>query len=100
VQESIRQATYAVVGMTCASCARQVEEALRSTPGIDEVVVNFATRKASLTYRPDQVTVEGLDRAVREAGYELVTGAASRSSCSVCLTVRFTSRENGSFSLH
>ncbi len=74
MQPPARQVTYPVGGMTCASCARHVEDALRSTPGVDEAVVNFATRKVSLVYRPDRVTAERLDSVVRQAGYELATG--------------------------
>ena len=70
-----QEVTYAVSGMTCTSCARHVEEALRSTPGVGDATVNFATRKVAVKYRTDEATVADLALAVRNAGYELVTGA-------------------------
>jgi Cu+-exporting ATPase len=64
----VSQQTYAVSGMTCASCVRHVEKALLATPGVTAASVNLATSTA---------TVEGIasfDMAaqqVEEAGYGL-----------------------------
>ncbi|MXP64194.1 heavy metal translocating P-type ATPase [Roseomonas sp. M0104] len=59
----------AVGGMTCASCAGRVEQALRKVPGVLEVSVNLATERAHLR------TLAGLDpallaAAVEKAGYK------------------------------
>ena len=62
------QQTYAVSGMTCASCVRHVEKALAATPGVSSAMVNLATSK---------VTVEGtasfdeMALRVEDAGYGL-----------------------------
>ncbi len=62
------QQTFAVTGMTCASCVRHVERALAEAPGVRAASVNLAT---------SQATVEGtasyadLARVVEEAGYGL-----------------------------
>ncbi len=58
-----------VQGMTCASCVSHVEGALKELPGVENVVVNLATNKASLTYDPTRVTLADMARAVDDVGY-------------------------------
>jgi Cu+-exporting ATPase len=38
--------TFPVTGMTCASCVRGVEKALKGQPGVEKVAVNLATHTA------------------------------------------------------
>src|SRR5258706_11555570 len=58
-----------ITGMTCASCVRNVERAIRKKPGILSVNVNLATEKASITYVPGIVRRPDLIKAVEAAGY-------------------------------
>ncbi|MEQ8486702.1 MAG: heavy metal translocating P-type ATPase [Pseudomonadales bacterium] len=60
-----------VEGMRCASCVTQVEKALMGTPGVISASVNAATAEADIEYRPAQVDVSGLERAVAASGYTL-----------------------------
>lgn len=60
--------TYTVTGMTCASCVRHVEKALKATPGVTAVVVNLATNQATVE---GTASFEGLAEQVVEAGYGL-----------------------------
>lgn len=62
-----------ITGMTCAACVRRVEEALRSLPGVIAADVNFATEEASVSYIPSQAGMKDFKKAVREAGYDVVT---------------------------
>ncbi|HXF51149.1 MAG TPA: heavy metal translocating P-type ATPase [Dehalococcoidia bacterium] len=59
-----------IEGMTCASCVRRVETALRSVPGVVDAAVNLATERATVRYTPGAVTFEALRDAVRGAGYD------------------------------
>jgi Cu+-exporting ATPase len=59
-------ATFPVEGMTCASCVRRVENALKAVPGVHSAVVNLATRKATVE---GDVSWGSLFRAVEDAGY-------------------------------
>ncbi len=58
-----------IEGMSCASCAVTVQQALAVAPGVAGASVNYATAKAAVDYDDDRATVGGLVRAVREAGY-------------------------------
>jgi Cu+-exporting ATPase len=60
-----------IQGMTCANCARRVEEALAAVPGVTEAHVNFATRTASVAHLPT-LEAQVLERAVEAAGYHVI----------------------------
>jgi Cu+-exporting ATPase len=65
------QASLAIGGMTCASCASRVEKALLNLPEVTFAEVNFATENAQVKFvgRADQV-MPRLVAAVEKAGYE------------------------------
>ena len=58
-----------VEGMSCASCAATVQEALASADGVVGATVNFATAKAAVDYDDSQTHVAELIKTVRSAGY-------------------------------
>ncbi len=58
-----------IEGMTCASCAATVQEALSGASGVSSAGVNFATNKAAVDYDDAQTSVAQLIKTVREAGY-------------------------------
>ena len=68
-------------GMTCASCVGRVERALRKVPGVQDAAVNLATESARIQFAPAEGGDAAMDallrRAVRNAGYEPLTPAAS-----------------------
>ncbi|PKN69218.1 MAG: copper-translocating P-type ATPase [Deltaproteobacteria bacterium HGW-Deltaproteobacteria-12] len=62
--------TFAVRGITCATCVRRLEEGLLQTPGVLEAAVNFATEKATVQYDSGLVNIKTLQNKVGELGYE------------------------------
>ncbi|MEA3375919.1 MAG: heavy metal translocating P-type ATPase [Chloroflexota bacterium] len=64
--------TLAIDGMTCASCANHVERALSQVSGVTEAAVNLATEKARVTFIAGTADRAAFERAVAEAGYEVV----------------------------
>ncbi len=58
-----------ITGMTCASCVRNVERALKKPTGVLSVNVNLATEKATVSYLPGAVRRSDLIGAVERAGY-------------------------------
>ncbi|MBM3284933.1 MAG: YHS domain-containing protein, partial [Candidatus Aminicenantes bacterium] len=62
-----------VRGMSCASCAVNIQKSLSRVPGVDKAEVNFATSKAAVVYDPRMVRAEDLVAAVRESGYDIGT---------------------------
>ena len=58
-----------IEGMSCASCAATVQEALAGATGVSSAAVNFATAKAAVDYDDVQTNVGQLIKTVRDAGY-------------------------------
>ncbi len=84
-----REITFAVGGMTCASCVARVERALKALPGVESVVVNLATERATVVYDPSTVGPMVFSEAVRAHGYEAIArdleiavGGMTCASCS------------------
>ncbi|MBI0025531.1 copper-translocating P-type ATPase [Bartonella sp. M0187] len=59
-----------IEGMTCASCVRHVEKALKKVEGVDNAFVNLATEKADVTSK-NKIGINELVQAVEKAGYEV-----------------------------
>ena len=66
------EAVFDIAGMTCATCARTVEEVLKGLAGVTSASVNLATERATVRYNPETVTVTSLKKAVADAGYRAV----------------------------
>src|SRR5438105_1532502 len=64
-------------GMTWASCAATVQEALTGAGGVTSAGVNFATNKAAIDYDDAQTSVGQLIKTVREAGYNCGTASVT-----------------------
>ena len=65
VQETIVR----IKGMSCASCALRVEEAIKSLDGVREVSVNLALETARIKYDDSHVAKGDIIAAVTGAGY-------------------------------
>jgi P-type Cu+ transporter len=61
--------TLKLRGMSCAACANNIEEAIRSVPGVDTCSVNFGAEQATVTYNADKTGVAAIQEAVDAAGY-------------------------------
>ncbi|MDF9799968.1 Cu2+-exporting ATPase [Catalinimonas alkaloidigena] len=63
--------TYPVTGMSCAACAVSVESTLKTTEGVKDAGVNYATQSAWVDV-DSAVKPEILQQAVRSVGYDLI----------------------------
>lgn len=61
--------TLKLRGMSCASCARNIEDAIRSVPGVSECNVNFGAEQATVKYDPQKTDLQAIQDAVDAAGY-------------------------------
>jgi Cu+-exporting ATPase len=85
VARSVRDAGYGVVtetvtlpvlGMSCASCVKRIEDSLREKDGVISVSVNLATERVTILYSPTEVTLPELKKTIKDAGYTVpeITG--------------------------
>ncbi len=65
----MENATMKLRGMSCASCANTIEDAIRSVPGVEACNVNFGTEQATVIYDPHQTNLGIIQDAVDAAGY-------------------------------
>ncbi|MBW4545628.1 MAG: heavy metal translocating P-type ATPase [Symplocastrum torsivum CPER-KK1] len=61
--------TLKLRGMSCASCASNVEKAIQGVPGVEECNVNFGAEQATVQYNPKKTHLEAIQKAVTDAGY-------------------------------
>ena len=65
----MENATLKLRGMSCASCARSIEDAISSVPGVNECSVNFGAEQATVDYDPRKTDLQAIQEAVDAAGY-------------------------------
>jgi len=63
---------FPVTGMSCASCASNIETTLKKQPGVVKASVNLASQIATLEFNPSVVNPLDLKEAVSSAGYDLI----------------------------
>jgi Cu+-exporting ATPase len=69
--DDLKRLDLRVTGMSCASCAANVERALKRIAGVRAANVNLATSRATVTFDPRRVDAGRLVQAVRDAGYDV-----------------------------
>jgi Cu+-exporting ATPase len=70
-----KRAELKISGMHCATCAVTIEESLSQVRDVTKAQVNFGTEKAHVEFDPGKVTLGTLEKAVKEAGYDVVNSA-------------------------
>ncbi len=66
----VNEVTIPISGMTCASCAANIEKAIRKIQGVESVNVNLATEKATVKYQAAETRISAIKHAIVKAGYE------------------------------
>jgi Cu+-exporting ATPase len=76
-------------GMSCASCAVNIQKGLSHMDGVVDANVNFATEKATVTIDTDRVTAGDLVKTIKDLGYEAgvdrITVPIRGMSCASCV---------------
>lgn len=66
---SSRKEKIKVYGMTCNSCEKRIERAIRKLEGIDKVKVSYKGQYAELEYDDEICNIEDIKEVIRKAGY-------------------------------
>jgi Cu+-exporting ATPase len=75
--------SFKIGGMTCASCASNIEKALLGVPGVVSANVNLASEKATMEYLKSEADIRDLKKAVEEAGYRIMEEEAGKKKISL-----------------
>jgi Cu+-exporting ATPase len=70
-EQERKKAELKISGMHCATCAVTIEEALAGISDVQAARVNFGTETAQVEYDPAKTGLADLEKAVRDAGYEV-----------------------------
>ncbi len=65
---------FTVDGMTCGACAAHIEKALHATSGVSGAQVNFAARRASVSFDSDALSERDVRAHIERLGYRAVPG--------------------------
>ena len=67
----MKQTTFHIKGMHCASCAVRNERSLQKLDGVKTANVNYAMRTASVEYDENKISEHDLHQAVVKTGYKV-----------------------------
>jgi Cu2+-exporting ATPase len=68
-EDSLKQVSLLIDGISCAACAWLIERRLKETPGVTEAHVNYSTRRAMLSWVPEKIRLSDIIERVRTIGY-------------------------------
>lgn len=63
---------FKVEGMSCSSCANNIQKKLNTLEGIINANINIATEKGQVEYNSDQIAVKTILTAVEDLGYKAI----------------------------
>lgn len=66
-----------ITGMSCPSCVRHIDDALRGLDGVDRVEVRMSDGKVPVRHDGRGATANHMIAALREAGYESTVDSAA-----------------------
>ncbi|VDN49276.1 copper [Cu(I)] transporter ATPase [Petrocella atlantisensis] len=69
-ESRVSEVTIPISGMTCASCAANIDKSIRKIQGIESVNVNLTTEKATVKYQATETRISAIKQAIVKAGYE------------------------------
>ena len=72
MNNNVETISMPVLGMSCAACAVSVESIIGAQPGVEKAEVNYAAQSVKITYHPDEVQPEAMQKAVQSVGYDLI----------------------------
>jgi len=75
---SAAEATFAVEGMTCASCTVTVRTAAKRVEGVYDARAEADEGRAWASYDPQRTNPEAIARAITEAGYSATSLGSGR----------------------
>jgi P-type Cu+ transporter len=68
-EKTLERIDLPITGMSCASCAANIEKGLSKLEGVSKATVNFAAEKATVVFHPEQTDLSHLIDKVKGLGY-------------------------------
>ncbi|MDO9528163.1 MAG: heavy metal translocating P-type ATPase [Syntrophales bacterium] len=64
---------FPVTGMTCANCALNIERGAKKMEGIDDIIMNFASGQATVTFDSKKLGIKDILKKIQNLGYNVPT---------------------------
>jgi Cu+-exporting ATPase len=65
----MKKETLKITGMTCAACAARIEKVLGKMDGVEDISVNLATEKATVTFDTTKTDLAAIKGKIEKTGY-------------------------------
>ncbi|MBO0781858.1 MAG: heavy-metal-associated domain-containing protein [Ktedonobacteraceae bacterium] len=72
---NVQAITLSVPDVSCDHCVKTIDGTLGALTGVTSVATDIATKRVSLSYDPNQVSMEQIESALDEVGYTVAKGA-------------------------
>lgn len=84
-----KKAKMKISGMSCATCALNIEKSLDNLEGVKEANVNLNTEEADVEYDPKKVKFQELENAIKKSGYGVINEKVALKiggmTCAICV---------------
>ena len=70
--DDVIRRSFPVKGMGCAACVARVQGTIKNLEGVRDCSVSLASNTAMVDYDPNTVSAADIQKAVGDAGYELI----------------------------
>ena len=76
---NITKTSFPIVGMHCASCAKNIERQLKKTPGVSDAQVNYGSEEATVDFDSSISSLSHLSNVIAGLGYKaVITGEGTK----------------------
>ena len=65
-------------GMSCASCAQNIEKNLKKKKGVTQAAVNFASQTAMVSYDSALTDEKDIEKVIKDSGYEVIKSSGQK----------------------
>jgi Cu+-exporting ATPase len=72
----LKELTFPITGMDCASCANTIKHTLERADGVEAAIVNYAGETAKVNFDPVKITPSQIVEQIKSAGYNAATSEA------------------------
>ena len=69
--QNTQHITLTVNGMTCGSCVRHINAAIRALAGVVDVEVDLRGQNVSVDFDPARATLDQISAAIQVVGYQV-----------------------------
>ncbi|HHT71064.1 MAG TPA: heavy-metal-associated domain-containing protein [Firmicutes bacterium] len=67
----MQELTLQLGDLACPSCAQTIGQILKRQKGVKDAAVAFTTSRVKVTFDPEAITIEQIEKAIEKTGYKV-----------------------------